>query len=235
MTHPFSSTNTGDYALTGDLSANRIDIGDMAGALSLINRFTGHGDQTGRAARAQYMAKWRTPPTSMAATDDAQGRQCGWSVAQHSLLCMKLGEDLPRPVRLGLLMHDAHEFVTGDVASPIKAALGAAWREFEAQHENHVHQALGLTEIMRAHKEIIKSIDLVALRIERHMFFGDQGNRKAWEVIDGNSLVWTRPTQHEIDAFSSIRTQSPTPDHARNLFLVWHKALSAGSTKKANP
>lgn len=55
-----------------------------------------------------------------------------FSVAQHSLLVEAIGGALdPRlggPERLELLLHDAPEYVIGDIISPLKAAIGDAYR-----------------------------------------------------------------------------------------------------------
>lgn len=59
-----------------------------------------------------------------------------YSVAQHCVIGARVlrdhghGEDTQRY----FLLHDLHESVTGDVASPIKKAIGPAWGAFEEKH-----------------------------------------------------------------------------------------------------
>jgi hypothetical protein len=58
-----------------------------------------------------------------------------FSVAQHSLLVETLlgagAPSSPRAVRLAALLHDAPEYVIGDMISPFKAAVGGAYRQVE--------------------------------------------------------------------------------------------------------
>ena len=87
-----------------------------------------------------------------------------FSVAQHSLVV----EDLAAHYRPGLeprwrmaaLLHDAAEYVIGDMISPFKAALGIDYRTFEDRLERAIHVRFGLppktpTEI----KALIKQAD----------------------------------------------------------------------------
>lgn len=52
----------------------------------------------------------------------------GYTVAQHSVLASTL---VPPPYRLAILMHDAPEAYAGDVISPLKRLLGAAYEKIE--------------------------------------------------------------------------------------------------------
>lgn len=58
-----------------------------------------------------------------------------FSVAQHCLLVEQIGvalnPSLGRAGRLFLLLHDAPEYVVGDVISPLKAVLGDAYKSVE--------------------------------------------------------------------------------------------------------
>lgn len=57
-----------------------------------------------------------------------------FSVAQHSLLVEELAVQMNREMsaswRLAILLHDAPEYVIGDMISPFKAALGVDYRGF---------------------------------------------------------------------------------------------------------
>lgn len=74
-----------------------------------------------------------------------------FSVAQHSLLVEDLTAQLRPQVgpreRLTALLHDAPEFVIGDMISPFKAALGVDYRAFEDQLQAAVHIRFGLPPI----------------------------------------------------------------------------------------
>lgn len=58
-----------------------------------------------------------------------------FSVAQHCLLVEKIAEalepSLSREDRLFMLLHDAPEYVIGDMISPFKAAIGEAYKQVE--------------------------------------------------------------------------------------------------------
>lgn len=71
-----------------------------------------------------------------------------FSVAQHSLvveeIAAHLRPDLEPRWRLAALLHDAPEYVIGDMISPFKAALGLDYKRFEARLEAAVHLRFGL-------------------------------------------------------------------------------------------
>lgn len=93
-----------------------------------------------------------------------------YSVAEHSLLVAEIIErELTTDVhaRLAGLMHDAHEFVTQDLATPAKQQIGAPWHAFEQFWERQVRQAYALFTASAAWKAAIKHADLRALATER--------------------------------------------------------------------
>ncbi|HEX3663693.1 MAG TPA: HD family hydrolase [Rhizomicrobium sp.] len=71
-----------------------------------------------------------------------------FSVAQHCLLVERLVRDLrpatDRAVRLAALLHDAPEYVIGDLISPFKAAVGIDYKAFEAKLLAAIHIRFGL-------------------------------------------------------------------------------------------
>ncbi|MCG8441951.1 MAG: HD family hydrolase [Caulobacterales bacterium] len=66
-----------------------------------------------------------------------------FSVAQHSLvvedLAGRLAPALSPAERLLALLHDAPEYVVGDMISPFKAALGVDYRDFEDRLARAIH------------------------------------------------------------------------------------------------
>ena len=93
-----------------------------------------------------------------------------FSVAQHSYECADLSlrfSDDDDPDRqdkaYACLLHDAHEAYIGDVTTPLKAAWGKGFRDFETPIVATVNEALGLTEIMEKHHEHVKEIDRLML------------------------------------------------------------------------
>jgi 5'-deoxynucleotidase YfbR-like HD superfamily hydrolase len=71
-----------------------------------------------------------------------------FSVAQHTLLVEDIAgavePDFGRPWRLAALLHDAPEYVIGDLISPFKAAIGLDYRAFEAKLLEAIHLRFGL-------------------------------------------------------------------------------------------
>jgi uncharacterized protein len=71
-----------------------------------------------------------------------------FSVAQHSLLVEALfaARDVASPqARLAALLHDAPEYVIGDMISPFKAAVGGHYKLVEARLKRAVLIRFGLT------------------------------------------------------------------------------------------
>ena len=89
-----------------------------------------------------------------------------YSVAQHSLavetICGALAPDWPAKWRLAALLHDAPEYVIGDMITPFKAVLGGDYRAIEARLEAAVHLRFGLpASLPAAIKGVIKRADRI--------------------------------------------------------------------------
>lgn len=71
-----------------------------------------------------------------------------FSVAQHSVvveeICAHIQPDLEPRWRLAALLHDASEYVIGDMISPFKAALGMDYKKFEERLETAIHVRFGI-------------------------------------------------------------------------------------------
>ena len=71
-----------------------------------------------------------------------------FSVAQHSVVVEEIVAHIQPDVaprwRLAALLHDASEYVIGDMISPFKAALGLDYKAFEAKLEAAIHVRFGL-------------------------------------------------------------------------------------------
>lgn len=71
-----------------------------------------------------------------------------FSVAQHCVLVERLTADisprLTREARLMALLHDAPEYVIGDLISPFKAAVGIDYKDFELRLLTAIHLRFGL-------------------------------------------------------------------------------------------
>jgi 5'-nucleotidase len=71
-----------------------------------------------------------------------------FSVAQHSLLveaiAVHMEPDIDAAWRLAVLLHDAPEYVIGDIISPFKAVIGDAYKVIEARLLAAIHLHFGL-------------------------------------------------------------------------------------------
>ena len=118
-----------------DPSPMDIEIGDIAHGLARVARW--NGQTTG---------------------------EHGFSVAQHSVVVEEIAAhirpDLEPRWRLAALLHDAPEYVIGDMISPFKAALGYDYKLFEERLENAIHVRFGLpAKTPAAIKALIKQAD----------------------------------------------------------------------------
>jgi uncharacterized protein len=71
-----------------------------------------------------------------------------FSVAQHCLVVERVAHELRpgliREARLAALLHDAAEYVIGDLISPFKAAVGIDYKDFERKLLSAIHIRFGL-------------------------------------------------------------------------------------------
>jgi 5'-deoxynucleotidase YfbR-like HD superfamily hydrolase len=93
-----------------------------------------------------------------------------FSVAQHSLLVETIAHqrgNLDRTSRLGVLLHDAPEYVIGDMISPFKAVIGDAYKGVEARLLAAIHLRFGLPAVLPAELfALIKAADRSAAFLE---------------------------------------------------------------------
>jgi 5'-deoxynucleotidase YfbR-like HD superfamily hydrolase len=94
-----------------------------------------------------------------------------FSVAQHSVVVEEIAAHL-RPElaprwRLAALLHDAAEYVIGDMISPFKAALGLDYQAFEHRLEGAIHIRFGLPAMTPGPiKALIKQADRASAFLE---------------------------------------------------------------------
>ncbi|NBS35446.1 MAG: HD family hydrolase [Methylocystaceae bacterium] len=146
-----------------------------------------------------------------------------FSVAQHSLLVEKIAArlhpDITRAERLFMLLHDAPEYVIGDMISPFKAVIGEAYKSVE----NRILSAILLRYSLpatpsQAVLKLSKQADRTAAFFEAISLAGF--TRAEAERIFG------RPT---IAAKSFIDEISPAPiETAQEMFLARFREIDAG-------
>jgi 5'-deoxynucleotidase YfbR-like HD superfamily hydrolase len=94
-----------------------------------------------------------------------------FSVAQHTLLVEAvLRARLPRidhRIRLAAMLHDAPEYVIGDMISPFKAVIGGSYKQIEKRLLSAIHIRFGLPAQLSADIEAqIKLADMGAAYLE---------------------------------------------------------------------
>jgi 5'-deoxynucleotidase YfbR-like HD superfamily hydrolase len=94
-----------------------------------------------------------------------------YSVAEHSLLVEtifgRIVPAAPAKWRLAALLHDAPEYVIGDMISPVKAAVGPSYTALDERLEAAVHIRFGLpAKVPVAVKKQIKRADRVSAWME---------------------------------------------------------------------
>ena len=99
-----------------------------------------------------------------------------YSNAQHSCIVAGL---LDREDRVHGLLHDAPEYLLGDLSRPLKQTLKLlcpdfprAWRELEDKAERAIYVKVGVPLPTDEQRERVKRADLVALAIEQREILG---------------------------------------------------------------
>ena len=94
-----------------------------------------------------------------------------YSVAEHSLLVERIFSELNpnsnSEARLAALLHDAPEYVLGDLISPVKAAVGYGYENLDDKLKAAIHRRFGLpAKVSPQLKKKIKKADKVSAWLE---------------------------------------------------------------------
>jgi len=100
-----------------------------------------------------------------------------FSVAQHSLLVEALFSELvpaaSADARLAALLHDAPEYVIGDMISPFKSVMGGSYKECELRLQHAIHLRFSLPADLGATlRKEIKRADQIAAYYEATLLAG---------------------------------------------------------------
>ncbi|MEX3017642.1 HD domain-containing protein [Gymnodinialimonas hymeniacidonis] len=100
-----------------------------------------------------------------------------YSVAEHSILVTdihaRLAPGAPVKWRLAALLHDAPEYVIGDMISPVKAAVGPGYGALDDRLTAAIHLRFGLPAALpKAVKAAIKRADKVSAWLEATQLAG---------------------------------------------------------------
>ena len=140
-----------------------------------------------------------------------------FSVAQHCMLVEAIychtNAEAPRPNRLSALLHDAAEYVIGDMISPFKAALGVDYKEFESRLMAAVRLRFGLNPQEDAVITMeIKNADRIAAYLESTQLAGF--------ALDEAEKFFGRPKGLGGDGFQQFLNLQPMPAVAAKLAYV---------------
>ena len=141
-----------------------------------------------------------------------------YSVAEHSLLVEEIYTrqgGVETRWRLAALLHDAPEYVIGDMISPVKAAVGPGYGELDARLTAAVHIRFGLpAAIPDAVKKAIKVADKVSAWLEAVQIAG-------FSEMEADKL-FGRPGDQILRGLE-IRLRPPAV--VRTDYVARHKAL----------
>lgn len=145
--------SSGEYIDLSDIKRENVTLENIVPALQYIFRFTGHHADN--------------PPLT---------------VAQHSLLTMRLAEEKKEHpvVQLCCLTHDFAEAFIGDVATPLKRYMGDAWYKLATPIEYMVNDVFSPEGNDPEMHERVKKYDSAALDIERRVMWLNQRGKKYW-------------------------------------------------------
>ncbi len=147
-----------------------------------------------------------------------------FSVAQHSLLVEAIvsvfNEDLDHRWRLAALLHDAAEYVVGDMISPFKAAIGYDYKAFENRLLTAIHVRFSLpAQLPEATSRLIKRADKAAAFLEATQLAGF-AHKEALTFFG-------RPTGLGPEANPAFfRLEGVQPERAKTAFLKKFRQLS---------
>jgi 5'-deoxynucleotidase YfbR-like HD superfamily hydrolase len=144
-----------------------------------------------------------------------------YSVAEHSLLVEEIfalcqPSASPRD-RLAALLHDAPEYVIGDMISPVKAAVGPGYGALDARLAGAIHLRFGLPAVLPADlKRRIKRADKLSAWLEavRIAGFSESEADRLFGRVD-----------RDLAARFEIRLRPPRA--AREAFVARFESLSA--------
>ncbi len=144
-----------------------------------------------------------------------------YSVAEHSLLVtdiyLAMNPNAPVKWQLAALLHDAPEYVIGDMISPVKAAVGPGYEELDDRLMAAIHIRFGLpAKVPATIKKQIKKADKVSAWLEAVQIAG---------FTDAEAdKIFGKPDP-ELARSLSIRLRPPV--EVRNDFTARHQALLA--------
>ena len=142
-----------------------------------------------------------------------------YSVAEHSLLVeqlfVRVHPKAPAKWRLAALLHDAPEYVIGDMISPVKAAVGPGYSALDDRLAAAIHLRYGLPATLpKTIKSRIKRADKISAWLEATQIAGFSENEA--------NAFFGRPDPSLIQGLSIVLRP---PLEARKAFVARHSEL----------
>ncbi len=136
-----------------------------------------------------------------------------YSVAEHSVLVEKIFshfENRANPKwQLAALLHDAPEYVIGDMISPVKAAVGSDYQKLDERLTAAIHIRFGLpAEIPTQIKAKIKKADKLSAWLEAQMIAG-------FSLEEANSIFG----KHDESYFEIFPIELRSPLESRDSYV----------------
>ena len=134
-----------------------------------------------------------------------------FSVANHSILVWNIllleNPKIKKKWQLISLLHDAPEYVIGDMISPFKAVIGDEYRSIEQRLQEAIHLRVGLPSVLpNSITKLIKKSDRLAAYLEATQ-------------LAGFSEAKARRFFGNFRKIPHIKIKPCTADTARNKFL----------------
>jgi 5'-deoxynucleotidase YfbR-like HD superfamily hydrolase len=154
-----------------------------------------------------------------------------FSVAQHSVLVLEIFTAMTPEAdakgRLYALLHDAPEYVMGDIISPFKAAMGGNYKDVENRLLGAIHLHFGLNaaapvavgrQIKKADKEAAyhEAVQLADFEIEEARKFFGEPSLAAFELDRFEQLIRPWPTGEAHDRFVDAVDMLATSIHSQS-------------------
>ncbi len=140
-----------------------------------------------------------------------------YTVAQHSVLVehlvARLDPDVPQKWRLAALLHDAPEYVIGDMITPFKAIIGPNYKEIDTRLITAIHIRFGLPGTL-PHKieALIKRADRISAYLEATQLAG-------FTVTEARKIFGAPKIG------TDLVIEPVTPDQAKSRYLKRYRLL----------
>ena len=182
------------------LSGRRLDLLDPS-ALDIEIEDIAHG--------LSFLARWN---------GQTKGNH-GYSVAEHSLLVEEIFNDLNPKIdpkwKMAALLHDAAEYVIGDLISPVKSSVGESYELLEKRLMMAIYQRFGIVgKIPRTIQKKIKLADKYSAWLE--------AIKIADFTMDEANKVFGAPNMKTLN---NVKIIPKPPLRAKSLFLKKHAEL----------